>query len=166
MSIPIKVILSTASIERVNLFDLLIAHKGRLTTSIITESLNVSAPTAIRTMTELKATGLVSVKKKEYETDEMEIQLKEQFNWFLSDEFTALRQKFVPVDYREYLKPKKEPEPEECFKEKSPPPIQPEPKPTGPTYICKNCNKEQYTACWELHKESCKGLMNDQGISL
>ena len=30
-------------------------------------------------------------------------------------------------------------------------------KPEGATYICKNCNKEQFTSCWELHKESCKG---------
>ena len=164
LSIPIKVMLSTASIERVNLFDLLIAHNGRLTTSIITDSLNVSAPTAIRTMTELKATGLVSVKKKEYDTDEMEIELKEQFNWFLSEESRTFREKFVPTDYSKYLKPKpnKEQEQEDtdtdnCFKEKTPPPIQPEPKPTGPTYICKNCNKEQFTSCLELHKESCKG---------
>ena len=114
LSIPIKVMLSTASIERVNLLDLLIAHNGRLTTSIIEQSLNVSAPSARRTMTELKATGLVSVKKKEYDTDEMEIELKEQFNWFLSEEFRTLREKFVPSDYREYLKTRvKEQEPEE-----------------------------------------------------
>ena len=135
LSIPIKVMLSTASIERVNLFDLLIAHNGRLTTSRITDSLNISAPTAIRTMTELKATGLVSVKKKEYDTDEMEIELKEQFNWFLSEESRTFREKFVPTDYSKYLKPKpnKEQEQEDtdtdnCFKEKTPPPIQPEPE--------------------------------------
>ena len=82
----------------------------------------------------------------------------------MSDEFTELREKFVPTDYREYLKTKVEvEEPEsEMLKENLPPPIQQESepeetKPTGPTYICKNCNKEQYTACWELHKESCKG---------
>ena len=127
LSIPIKVMLSTASIERVNLFDLLIAHNGRLTTSIIEQSLNVSAPSARRTMTELKATGLVSVKRREYETDEMEIELKEQFNWFLSDEFRTLRENFVPSDYREYLKTRvKEQEPKESLKEKTPPPIQPE----------------------------------------
>ena len=43
LAIPIKVVLSTASIERVNLFDLLLANKGRLTTSRITDSLNISS---------------------------------------------------------------------------------------------------------------------------
>ena len=32
-----------------------------------------------------------------------------------------------------------------------------EPKPEGATYICKNCNEEQFTDCWELHKKSCQG---------
>ena len=30
-------------------------------------------------------------------------------------------------------------------------------KPEGPTYICKKCGIEQFTSCWELHNESCKG---------
>jgi hypothetical protein len=33
LSLPIKVVLSTASLDRVNIFDLLIAHKGTIKTS-------------------------------------------------------------------------------------------------------------------------------------
>lgn len=35
-------------------------------------------------------------------------------------------------------------------------------KPEGAKYICKNCNEEQFTDCWELHKESCSGNGRDQ----
>lgn len=76
LSLPIKVVLSTASIDRVNIFDLLIAHKGFLTTSIIIKSLNISEPTAHRIMTELKAVGLVDMKESETKTEEKEIRLK------------------------------------------------------------------------------------------
>lgn len=58
----IKVVLSSAaSIARVTIFDLLLASGGKLTTSKIEEFLNVSKPTALRTMTELKALGLVDM---------------------------------------------------------------------------------------------------------
>ena len=58
ISLPIKVVLSTASIDRVNIFDLLIAHNGTLTTKIITESLNISPPTAYRIMVRIKGCWL------------------------------------------------------------------------------------------------------------
>lgn len=57
--------------------------------------LNTSKPTALRTMTELKATGLVTmddVNPGEYNS-EKKICLKPEFSWFLSDEFAELRQK-------------------------------------------------------------------------
>ena len=53
--VPIKVVLSTAFIERVKVFDLLLAHKGNITTTIITMSLNMTAPPARRTMSEFQA---------------------------------------------------------------------------------------------------------------
>ena len=34
-------------------------------------------------------------------------------------------------------------------------------KPAGATYICKNCNEQQYSLCWELHKKSCPRLNNN-----
>jgi hypothetical protein len=30
-------------------------------------------------------------------------------------------------------------------------------RPTGATYTCPNCKQDQFTGCWELHKESCTG---------
>jgi hypothetical protein len=56
-------------------------------------SLNTTKPTARRTMTELKATGLVDmydVNPNEYNS-EKEIHLKPEFGWFLSDKFSELR---------------------------------------------------------------------------
>jgi hypothetical protein len=47
----IKVVLSTASIERVTIFDLLLAYRGAMTTTQIADSLNMSKPTALKTMT-------------------------------------------------------------------------------------------------------------------
>jgi hypothetical protein len=91
--IVIQTTLSTASIERVTMFDLLIAYKGTLTTSQICESLNTTKPTALRTMTELKATGLVTmveISPGEYNS-QMKIVLNEEFKWFKTFKFEQLR---------------------------------------------------------------------------
>ena len=90
----IKVVLSTASIERVKIFDLLISNSGMLTTSQIKHALNTTAPTARRTMTELKALELVDMRRLddvENENAEYQITLKNEFAWFISFEFPALR---------------------------------------------------------------------------
>jgi len=87
LPVVIKTVLSTASIDRVNIFDLLIAHKGTLTTKIITTSLNKSPPTARRIMAELKAVQLVDLEESETETQEKTITLKEDFEWFISEQF-------------------------------------------------------------------------------
>ena len=59
----IKVVLSTASIERVLVLDLLIANKGTLTTSQITTSMRISNDTSKRTMTEFKGLELVTMER-------------------------------------------------------------------------------------------------------
>jgi predicted transcriptional regulator len=59
----IKTALDTAPIERVSLFSLLIANNGILNTTQILESLNVARKTALRTMAELKAIGLVDIEE-------------------------------------------------------------------------------------------------------
>ena len=91
----INTALSTASTERVRIFEILVENRGRLTTSQICEFLNTSKPTALRTMTELKATGLVEMENKRtddgYNITYM-IRLKEEFDWFLSDEFKKLKE--------------------------------------------------------------------------
>lgn len=104
VSLPIKVVLSTASIDRVNIFDLLIAHKGTLTTKLITESLRNSPHTAPRIMIELKAVGLDDMKESETTTEEKQITLKDEFDWFLTEEFNQLRQGFIPTDNSEEMK--------------------------------------------------------------
>lgn len=91
----IQVVLSTCSILRAIIFDLLIENKGVLTTSKIVDNLNTSKPTALRTMTELKATSLVTmgdVNPGEYNSERV-ISLKPAFAWFLSDKFAELKEK-------------------------------------------------------------------------
>ena len=102
ISLIIQVVLSTASIERVTLFDLLIANNGNMTTSQITKLLNVTPHTAHRTMTELKALELVEeTTQGEQQNSEKQITLKPVFDWFVSEEFRLLRQGFTPEDNKE-----------------------------------------------------------------
>ena len=136
----------------------------------------MSSPTARRTMTELKAVGLVDFEETTNETAEKEIELKSEFHWFLDDEFAKLRGKFVPTDYREYLVKNGKKNEDICnyndevkenLKEKTTPSthnltidknelLEISSKPEGATYTCPNCNEVQYSYCWELHKQSCK----------
>ena len=110
--ITIKTALSTAQIERVSLFDLLLNHNGRLSTTEMEQYLNFSPPTIRRIMTEFKATRLVSMEAAGA-NHEQSIYLKEEFKWFLSEEFKQLREGFIPTDYHEFMKTK-------SLKEKSP----------------------------------------------
>ena len=109
--IPIvtKTVLSTAQTERVNLLYLLLDNGGDVSTNDIVEYLGVSRPTAGRTMTELNAVGLVE----EYERKEQNntqftkhVRLKENFSWFLSEEFQKLREGFAPIGYKKANKEK------------------------------------------------------------
>ena len=97
-------VFSTASTERVNIFETLLNFGGSLTTGQIRDYLNVSEPTAKRTMAELKALGLVTVD--EIPSDRGEPQknmtLDDKFGWFLSEEFielkrSAYRKNFAPL---------------------------------------------------------------------
>jgi hypothetical protein len=106
--ITIKTALSTAQIERVSLFDLLLAHNGVLNTTQMEEYLSFSPPTIRRIMTEFKATRLVKVEAVG-SSHQQSMCLKEEFKWFLTDEFNKLREGFIPTDYHEFMKqPKKE----------------------------------------------------------
>lgn len=111
--ITIKVTLSTAQIERVSLFDLLLSHNGILETTDMEEYLSFSPPTIRRIMTEFKATRLVKVEAVGSSHQQTMI-LKDEFKWFLSDEFNNLREGFIPTDYHEFMESK-------SMKEKSPP---------------------------------------------
>jgi hypothetical protein len=108
----IKTVLSTASIERVTIFDLLLAYEGTMTTIQIADSLNMSKPTALKTMTELKALGLVEMTDGDPNTP-AKITLNPQFNWVFDKQFLDLRNGFIPADNTEYMQDKR--------KEKLPP---------------------------------------------
>jgi hypothetical protein len=109
--IAIKTVLSTASMERVNIFDLLLGHNGTLTTPQIELSLTLHRHVAHRTMAELKAVGLVDLNEGAYDNSLKTITLKPEFNWFLEPDFVKLREEFVPADYSEYLKKEKKDKP-------------------------------------------------------
>lgn len=144
LPLPIKVVLSTASIDRTNIFRLLIAHKGTLTTKKITESLNTTPHTAHRIMAELKAVELVNLKEPETETEEKEITLKEDFDWFLTEEFNELLGGFEPSDNSEFVKAYCKKYDIDTFEEKTTPCItteQPEPQIITKYYSCYECAK-------------------------
>lgn len=94
--IPIiaKIVLSTAQTERVSLFYLLLSNGGDVSTDDVVGYLGVSRPTALRTMTELGAVGLVEEYEHKEENDTQftkHIRLRDEFDWFLSEEFRKLR---------------------------------------------------------------------------
>ena len=59
--IVVKTAMDSAQIERVSMFNLLLAHGGKLTTTEMLESLNVSRKTALKTMVEFKTIGLIEI---------------------------------------------------------------------------------------------------------
>jgi hypothetical protein len=87
----IKIVLSTASKERVTIFDLLLAYNGKLTASEISTSLNMSLPTARRIMLELWVLKLVDKDNPEDNTSAEQISLRPDFSWFITEEFRGLR---------------------------------------------------------------------------
>lgn len=105
--IVIQTVLSTASRERTIIFDCLLKNNGKLTTDEIKESLNITAPTALRTMTEFTALELVDkITLGREENAPIQIQLKDDFSWFLTDEFRELRSGFGEEYIKEYLEEK------------------------------------------------------------
>ena len=93
----IKVVLSTASIERVRILDLLLNAGGKLSTSEIEFSLNISKPTAKRTMAEFKGLGIVDLIEGEHENSEKIIQLKPRFSWFLVPSLKRYEKISLPI---------------------------------------------------------------------
>ena len=86
VSVIRKVVLSSASKERVELVKLLIENKGELTSSQLVEYRKVSRMTALKIMKQLEILGLVDREKVSGTTKEiLAIRLKEQFRWILGD---------------------------------------------------------------------------------
>jgi hypothetical protein len=61
LHLAIKVTLSTASQERIAVFDVLLAKKGEATLTTIAKALSISKSTALKTMTELAAVGIADL---------------------------------------------------------------------------------------------------------
>jgi hypothetical protein len=110
--IVVKTVLSTARVERVKAFITLLDNYGWVTKIQLANQLDVSPSTAYRSMTELKAIGLVDVEvtnRVEYtqnnnpSTVKVMTLKKDKFGWFLGDEFKKLRDGFSPVDNRRYI---------------------------------------------------------------
>jgi Mn-dependent DtxR family transcriptional regulator len=95
--------LSTGPIQRVKILDKLLSDGDEWTTSLITSSLEISRPTALRTMTELTILGLVDMYPRlgtedndEHYNEEKKIVLKDEFKtWLNKDEFKKLRKGIV-----------------------------------------------------------------------
>lgn len=96
ISLVIDVVFSTASKERVKALELLLSNGGKLTTSDIANTLNISSNTAKRTMAEFKALGLVELNDGDNNNSEKEINLYQSFSWFLSEEFNKLAVRNLP----------------------------------------------------------------------
>jgi hypothetical protein len=93
-----RVVLSTAPMERVVVFDLLIKNGGSLDVNTISEGLRVSEPTARRTMIELFALELVDKQKTgEFDNSILRIDIVEQFRWCLGRDFRHLIAGFSPT---------------------------------------------------------------------
>src|SRR5215216_3038514 len=96
--LPIKVVMSTAPIARVAVFEMLLANGGSLKTSDIKSGLGISHHTVHKTMVELELLGLVeSDKDGEFDNSERTITLKRQFKWCLGTRFKQLREGFSPA---------------------------------------------------------------------
>jgi hypothetical protein len=88
----VHTVMSTATSERVRIFEILLENTGVLTTTKVCDFLEVSRPTALKTMLELKVAGLVDIPYEDTESNEKRIILKDKFKWFLTKEFAALKQ--------------------------------------------------------------------------
>jgi hypothetical protein len=87
----VNVALSTTRITRTKVFELL-KEKGNLTTSKIVKELNISEPTARKTMREFQALGIATISSTSgYANSELTLVLNNKFRWFLSEEFQKLK---------------------------------------------------------------------------
>jgi hypothetical protein len=103
LPITVKVVLSTASVERVAILDLLLRKKESITLSGIVKVLPISKSSALKAMTELAALKVVNMDETVVGSNfTKQITLRQEFNWLFSDEFSTLRQGFNPVDSSEY----------------------------------------------------------------
>jgi polyhydroxyalkanoate synthesis regulator phasin len=103
LSIVIHTTMSTTQIERFSIFSLLVANNGNLDTHMVLKSLNVSRPTALRTMTEFKAIGLVDMDDEQNGEGRpsKRIILKPEFDWLLTDEIIKKKVLHTPISFED-----------------------------------------------------------------
>ena len=90
--ILVQTVLSTAPKERVMVFNLLLNTKGEVASSEIDLYLNMSRPTALKTMTELKILGLVEIiKQSDAPNSPQSVRLKKEYEWVLTNQFRILK---------------------------------------------------------------------------
>lgn len=92
VKLVVNVALSTTRSTRKKVLDLLLKENGSLTTSKIAKELDMSEPTARKTMREFQALGIATVSSTSgYANSELTLILSDKFRWFLSAEFQNLR---------------------------------------------------------------------------
>jgi hypothetical protein len=101
ISLLVKITLSTAPPNRHSVFEELLAHGGTLTTKEIQDNLHLHRNTAMKTMTDLVAVGLVRMEKTE-EQHNNTIILEDEFDWFTGVEFEKVK-KDDYTRYHQYL---------------------------------------------------------------
>ena len=90
---------STTKIYRAKVIDLLLKNNGELTTSQISEGLQISKPHATRTMLEFDALKIAQVSTlSSYGQSEKKIKLNDEYKWFLTDEFKQIYQPLNPCN--------------------------------------------------------------------
>jgi DNA-binding transcriptional ArsR family regulator len=103
----IKVVLSgAASIERVKVLNLLLSgsKEYKYAASQIAEEIGTSVNTAKRTMAEFRALGLVEFEELGNNGEPLAlIRLKDDLDWFFTQEFRDLRGDYMPGDFKDFL---------------------------------------------------------------
>ncbi len=103
LSIGVKVVLSTASIERVAVMDILLSNNAHVTLSQVAKSLPMSKSTILKVMTELEALKIAKMEDVTvWGNKTKRLILLSEFNWLLSEEFKNLRNGFEPIDNSSY----------------------------------------------------------------
>lgn len=95
LKVVIPVALSSASKDRVGLFRRLLESNGKQNTEQFMEKSQVSKSTALKEMKSLTILGLVDSYEEESSTKPVNaIKLKQEYNWFLSQEFKDYLKEF------------------------------------------------------------------------
>jgi hypothetical protein len=91
IQICIDLAFNSMSTDRQLLLEFLLRNDGRASTTDITKNLNVSKPTALALMETLRVLGVVTMDEEEVFNEPKTIHLKEDFRWFLGEDFKGLR---------------------------------------------------------------------------